>query len=291
VEDLLYLREVCRDFEDAVENYVPNIWLRIYKELGHHNAWKITTPYVNRYFLKYMDIPDEHGQTALTSISGENEEKAIFLIKNGADVNHTTVGGCDALTRCFIRRRRTIPVPLILILLQKGFQMDCNDERVFRILGATLNRSDKEELKQWEEIVFLLIERGCNIANDQCMTYAFRNMSFELVKYLISKGVEHYSTYMKDLRYKLSIDKCEDTNPMCKSYAKYIRLQHKIDDYVNPGSVHNNAYWNTRREDISTLELKVLLEDVFGFTNFRSFRGKGHMIDKLNELSRERSRR
>jgi len=202
-KDLLCLREVCRDFEDAVENYIPNIWSRIYKELGHYSAWRIRIPYINRRFLQYMDNADENGETALTMLAGESQEKAIFLIKNGANVNHKTRGASDALTRCFHRRKTTMPVPLILLLLQKGFRMGRGDERVSIILRAVLDRSNKEELKQWEEIVFLLIERGCDVASDECMNFAVRNMSFELVKYLISKGVNPYSRYIRDLRCKL----------------------------------------------------------------------------------------
>jgi len=145
-----------------------------------------------KYLVKYLDVnrKDSQGKNVLFyAIDEEDEESIKYLINIGADINIK-----DSLSNCILDYAiKKGNVSIIKILLQK-FNINVNeinnegDTPIISII-----KSDKYEIKEKEEIVNKLIEKGCNInfidkESKSSLIYAINKSYVYITKLLLNNG-------------------------------------------------------------------------------------------------------
>jgi len=172
-----------------------NIDMNIQDENGNTPltlSYKLGYKKIFKYLVKYLDInqKDSKGKSVLFYvIDKEDEEYIKYLINIGADINLK-----DSLSNCILDYAiKKGNISIIKILLQK-FNINVNEinsEGDTPILS--LIKSDKYKVKEKEEIVNKLIEKGCDInfvnkESKSSLIYAINKSYVYITKLLLNNG-------------------------------------------------------------------------------------------------------
>jgi len=290
VDNVLMLREVNRDFVDAIDNYSSHVWDELLEKLSLFEAFNIKKPAFDRRLL--LGIRKKTLNTVFIEFAKRasfEHNRMAFLLTNGADVNALDSNRNNALS-IVCSNREPFPLRTVMVLLRHNsaiLDRGMFFERVLRI-----NSQREQWSNDWDNLIEYVIGAGIDfpthINGVPTIAHAYKCRSFALVKHFLDRW-ENPSDIFK------LIQRYDSTLP--RSSIEYIRFQNQVDEYVKPGSVFGwigrpdipdeHFFWN-KRSNVGIAELKIALEDAFGFTDLTQLAYRGTrrkpMINKLNEL-------